>query len=102
MKLMQILDFFDFLVELNKSNELFSLAHSLIDVHPEYAVSWLAVGCYYFLIGRQDPARRFLKRAISIDNMNGPCWLVNAHSFAAENEHDQVNFCRSCVVKGQF
>jgi len=78
------------LVELSKSNELFSLAHSLIDFHPESAVSWLAVGCYYFLIGKQDPARRFLRRAISIDNMNGPCWLVNAHSFAAENEHDQA------------
>lgn len=32
--------------------ELFYLAHELVDVHPEAAISWLAVGCYYYLIGK--------------------------------------------------
>lgn len=31
--------------------ELFYLAHDLVDVHSETAIAWLAVGCYYYLIG---------------------------------------------------
>ena len=46
------------LVELKESNALFKLAHSLVDLYPEWAVSWFAVGCYYYLTSRQDPARR--------------------------------------------
>lgn len=30
---------------------LFYLAHDLVDVHSETAIAWLAVGCYYYLIG---------------------------------------------------
>ena len=46
------------LVELKESNSLFKLAHSLVDLYPEWAVSWFAVGCYYYITSRQDPARR--------------------------------------------
>ena len=30
----------------------------LVDLYPESAVSWFAVGCYYYMAGKQDPARR--------------------------------------------
>lgn len=49
------------LVELKNSNDLFLLAHQLVDIYPESAVSWFAVGCYYHIIGnKSDNARRFL------------------------------------------
>lgn len=32
--------------------ELFYLAHRLVDLHPEMAISWFAVGCYYYIIGQ--------------------------------------------------
>lgn len=31
--------------------ELFALAHNLVDLYPDLAVSWFAVGCYYHTIG---------------------------------------------------
>ena len=85
------------------SLELFYLAHDLVDVHPESAVAWLAVGCYYYLIGKQDPARRYLSKATLVDNMLGAAWLAYGHSFAADNEHDQAMaayFKASQLMKG--
>jgi len=78
------------MVELKKTNALFKLAHSLVDLYPESAVAWFAVGCYYYLTGRQDPARRFLSKSTQLDRMFGPAWLAYGHSFAVENEHDQA------------
>lgn len=31
--------------------ELFALAHNLVDLYPDLAISWYAVGCYYYVIG---------------------------------------------------
>uniref|UniRef100_A0A8D9ER57 Cell division cycle protein 16 homolog n=1 Tax=Cacopsylla melanoneura TaxID=428564 RepID=A0A8D9ER57_9HEMI len=78
------------LVEMNKSNKLFKLAHELVDLYPDNAIAWYAVGCYYYLIGRSDPARRFLGKATSLDKLFLPAWLMYGHSFAVENEHDQA------------
>jgi anaphase-promoting complex subunit 6 len=39
--------------------ELFEIAHILVKQYPQDAASWFAVGCYYFLIGNMDPARKF-------------------------------------------
>lgn len=35
-------------------SELFYLAHDLVDVQSETAIAWLAVGCYYYLIGEYN------------------------------------------------
>lgn len=91
------------LVELNKVNALFYLAHDLVDHYPETAVSWFAVGCYYYITGKSDPARRFLGKATTLDRLFGPGWLAYGHSFAVENEHDQAMsayFKASQLMKG--
>lgn len=91
------------LVELKKSNELFYLAHRLVDLHPDKAVAWFAVGCYYYLVGKNEPARRFLSQATGLDRLYGPAWLAFGHSFAAEGEHDQAMaayFTASRLMKG--
>ncbi|RZF38992.1 hypothetical protein LSTR_LSTR003735 [Laodelphax striatellus] len=91
------------LVELKMTNKLFYLAHDLVDLQPESAVSWFAVGCYYYLIGKSDPARRYLGKATSLDRLFGPAWLAYGHSFASENEHDQAMaayFKASQLMKG--
>ena len=46
-------------MELKKSNDLFYLAHNLVDIYPGKAVSWFAVGCYYMLVSKHETARRF-------------------------------------------
>ena len=48
------------------------------------------MGSYYFLIGKQELARRYLSRATQLDRVFGPSWLAYGHSFALENEHDQA------------
>lgn len=78
------------LMELGKSNDLFYMAHKLVDMYPENAISWFAVGCYYFLIGKADSARRYLSKATVLDQVFGPAWLMYGHSFAVESEHDQA------------
>ncbi|XP_037945500.1 cell division cycle protein 16 homolog [Teleopsis dalmanni] len=78
------------LVEFGDYNKLFYVAHKLVDRYPDKAISWYAVGCYYDLIGKSDPARRYLSKATSLDRLYGPAWLAYGHSFAKENEHDQA------------
>lgn len=78
------------LMEIDKPTQLFNIAHQLVDLYPENAISWFAVGCYYLLINKVEPARRYLSKATTLDNVFGPAWLVYGHSFAVEREHDQA------------
>ncbi|CAG9830325.1 unnamed protein product [Diabrotica balteata] len=90
-------------VELKQSNKLFTLAHVLVDLYPNLAISWFAVGCYYYIIGKSDFARRYLAKATCLDRLFGPGWLAYGHSFAIENEHDQAMaayFKASQLMKG--
>uniref|UniRef100_A0A2P2I516 Cell division cycle protein 16 homolog n=2 Tax=Hirondellea gigas TaxID=1518452 RepID=A0A2P2I516_9CRUS len=91
------------LIELKQSNALFLLAHKLVDLYPETALSWFAVGSYYYLIGKNEHARRYLSKATTIDKVFGPAWIAFAHSFASENEHDQASaayFKAAQLMKG--
>ncbi|XP_045496560.1 cell division cycle protein 16 homolog [Colias croceus] len=78
------------LVELKRSAELFAFAHTLVDAYPLVWTSWFAVGCYYYLIGKNEFARRYLSKACSLEPSAGCVWLTYGHSFAADNEHDQA------------
>lgn len=78
------------LVELRKCSQLFALAHELVDAYPNAWTSWYAVGCYYYLIGKSELARRYLSKAKSLEPSAGCVWLAYGHSFAADNEHDQA------------
>lgn len=90
-------------VELKDSNRIFLLAHNLVDLYPNLAISWYAVGCYYYITGKSDCARRYLMKATCLDKLFGPAWLAYGHSFALENEHDQAMaayFKASQLMKG--
>ena len=78
------------LYELNLKNELFFIAHELVDQHPKHAIAWFAVGVYYYLIGNLTEARRYFGKASTIDSHYGPAWIGFGHSFALEGEHDQA------------
>ncbi|KAM0486452.1 hypothetical protein ACHAP7_002254 [Fusarium lateritium] len=78
------------LFELKEKNLLFLIAHYLADSHPEEPCSWLAVGIYYFSIGKIPEARRYFSKASMMDAHFGPAWIGFAHTFAAEGEHDQA------------
>lgn len=91
------------LMEFKKINVLFELAHKLVELYPEKALAWYAVGCYYLMINKTDAARKFLNKATTLDNVFAPAWLLYGHSFAVENEHDQAMaayFKASHLMKG--
>lgn len=91
------------LIELEKSNDLFHLAHKLVDLFPEWAGAWFAVGTYYYLVGKHEFARRYLSKATHLDRVYGPAWLAYGHSFALESEHDQAMaaYFKACqLMKG--
>lgn len=78
------------LVELDERQDLFVLAHSLVDNRPRDVVSWMAVGYYYFTCGKLEMARRYLQKATSIDSRLGSAWFAYGHVFAALDESDQA------------
>lgn len=78
------------LAELKDSNSLFYMAHKLVGLYPDDAISWYAVGSYYDLNKKSEQARRYLTKAASLDRLFGPAWLAYGHSFAKEKEHDQA------------
>ncbi|XP_037296987.1 cell division cycle protein 16 homolog [Manduca sexta] len=78
------------LVELRRASDLFAFAHDLVDAYPNNWTSWFAVGCYYYLIGKSELARRYLNKAKSLEPGAGCVWVAYGHSFAADNEHDQA------------
>lgn len=91
------------LMEFKKINVVFELAHKLVELYPEKAISWYAVGCYYLMINKTDAARKFLNKATTLDSVFGPAWLLYGHSFAVECEHDQAMaayFKASHLMKG--
>ena len=93
------------MVELKKSNDLFFLGHKLVDNYPDQAVSWYAVGSYYYLISKYEAARRFLSKATNIDRSFGPAWIGFGHAFAIEGEHDQAMaayFTASKLMPGAY
>ncbi|VDP90497.1 unnamed protein product [Echinostoma caproni] len=91
------------LKELDRPNELFRIAHKLMNVYPSNAISWFAVGCYYLCTQRNELARRHLLKATQLDRRFGPTWLALGHAFAADGEHDQAiaSYCTAAqVIRG--
>ena len=80
------------LVALGRQNELFLSAHRLIEAHPEKAIAWYAVGCYYLVAGQSDRARVYFSRATHQHDGHecAAAWLAFGHSFAVQDESDQA------------
>ncbi|GAA5914945.1 uncharacterized protein JCM6883_001771 [Sporobolomyces salmoneus] len=74
----------------NMRSRLFLLAHEMVEKEPDDAISWYAVGLWYFAGKRWEESRRFFGKSVLIDPRFGPAWLAYAHSFAFEGEHDQA------------
>lgn len=62
----------------------------LVEEYPERAVSWFAVACYYLCTRQFEVARRYFGKATSMDSSFAPAWIGFGHSFAFQDESDQV------------
>lgn len=78
------------LIELNQVGDLYILAHKLVSSNPDLAVSWFAVGSYYYLVKKYDLARKYFEKANKFDKHFAACWIAYGHSYAASDESDQA------------
>lgn len=76
--------------ETEEYNELYRLAHELVGIVPEEAVSWLAIGTYYLGIENPQEARKAFSHGTTLEPDSSHAWLGFAHSFAQEGEHEQA------------
>ncbi|XP_039126591.1 anaphase-promoting complex subunit 6 [Dioscorea cayenensis subsp. rotundata] len=77
-------------MELGHSNDLYLMACNLVRDYPQKALSWFAVGCYYYCIKKYDQARRYFGKATSIDGSFPPAWIGSGNAYAAQEESDQA------------
>ncbi|KAK3198639.1 hypothetical protein Dsin_022054 [Dipteronia sinensis] len=77
-------------MELEHSNELYLMACNLVKDYPQKALSWFAVGCYYYCIKKYDQSRRFFSKATNLDGTFPPAWIGFGNAYAAQEEGDQA------------
>ncbi|GJP52697.1 hypothetical protein CLOM_g11789, partial [Closterium sp. NIES-68] len=86
-------------VHMGRRNELFRAAHQLVDDHPNSALAWFAVACYYYCIRQHDQARRFFCKATTINPAFAPAWMGFGHTYAAQEETDQAMVAYRTAVR---
>ncbi len=77
-------------VQKEKTEDLFSLGHQLVNHFPHSALAWYAVGCYYIVVKKHQSARKYLMRSVSLDSQFAPAHMAFGLSFADDGEHDQA------------
>lgn len=75
-------------MELGLKNDLYLMAGNLVKDYPQKALSWFAVGCYYYCIEKFDQARRHFSKATNLDGTFPPAWIGLGNSYAAQQESD--------------
>ncbi|PNT77785.1 hypothetical protein BRADI_1g68757v3 [Brachypodium distachyon] len=77
-------------MELGHSNDLYLLSCNLVKDYPQKALSWFAVGCYYYCIMKYDQARRYFGKATGLEGTFPPAWIGTGIAYAAQEEGDQA------------
>jgi anaphase-promoting complex subunit 6 len=71
----------------------------MVESEPDDAISWYAVGLWYFTGRRWEESRRYFGKSVLIDSRFGPAWIAFAHSYAFEGEHDQAITAYATALK---
>uniref|UniRef100_A0A5S6Q4K6 TPR_REGION domain-containing protein n=1 Tax=Trichuris muris TaxID=70415 RepID=A0A5S6Q4K6_TRIMR len=69
---------------------LFRLAHELSLYMPDQAITYFAIGCYYFAVEGYDMAKQFFRKSAKIDSVSCYAWIAYGHACASDLEHDQA------------
>lgn len=78
------------MVSLSLKTELFYLGHELAHTHPKVAITWYAVGCYYWSCRKLELAQRYLMKATKIDKRFAKAWVLLGHTLAAQEESEHA------------
>ncbi|GAB2230997.1 hypothetical protein Droror1_Dr00027280 [Drosera rotundifolia] len=77
-------------MELGQSNELYLLACNLVKDYPQKALSWFAVGCYYYCIKKYEQSQLYFSKATSLEGTFAAAWIGQGNAYAAKEEGDQA------------
>lgn len=78
------------MVELKQSTELFYLSHELIKSHPRQAMSWYAIGCYYWIINKYIAASKYFQKSVKVDKRFVQSWIMLGHTLSAQEESEHA------------
>lgn len=78
------------LVALDKKNDLYRIAHQLVEESPKSPLSWYAIGCYYFCTQNIKLAKRYFSKSTFVGTDFGPSHLALGHTFAVDREHEST------------
>ena len=78
------------MVELGLKTELFYLGHELANNYPKMAISWYAVGCYYFICKKLELARKYLQKSTKLNKRFAKAWIALGHVLAAQEESEHA------------
>ena len=78
------------MVELELKTELFYLGHELVNSFPKKAMSWYAVGCYYWCCKKLDLAQKHLVKATKLDKRCSKAWILLGHVMSNLEESEQA------------
>ena len=79
------------LLETQDFGTLYNLCYLLTENYPEHPTTYYVVGLHYFLSRSYETARKFFKKANSLDKNSLFAWLAIGHSFAVQDESDHVS-----------
>ncbi|KAJ3452493.1 cell division cycle protein 16 [Anaeramoeba flamelloides] len=78
------------LVELNKKNELFRLAHKISKQFPKHYLTWFTVGCYYYTLGQYVKSRIYFSKVTTLNERYEYGWIIFGHTFSKREESDNA------------
>jgi len=78
------------MVELSLKAELFYLGHELANNYPKLAISWYAVGCYYYICKKLEMAQKYLQKATKLNKRFARAWIALGHVLAAQEESEHA------------
>ena len=86
------------LTDMEYKTELFYLGHELVESYPKQALTWYAVGCYYWCCRKFELAQKYFQKATKLDKKFALSWVALGVALSAqeETEHTLSAFRTSC------
>ena len=76
--------------ELNLKSELYYIGHELTSFSPKSAISWYAVGSYYFCCKNFEMAQKFYSKCTKLDKRFAQGWVSFGHCLALQEESEHA------------
>ena len=78
------------MADLQLKTELFYLGHELANTYPKMAVSWYAVGVYYWCCRKLEMAQKYLMKATKMDKKFAKAWVALGHVLSSQEESEHA------------